>query len=355
MSRRPRDDHRAAWWHLFNRGIAKRAVFETALDVERFLALIRAACDDGEIEVHAYSVLTTHYHLLARSPRGDVSSAMQRIGNAYVRWFNRSRKRDGPLFRGRFGGRRIDDGSYWLTVLRYIDLNAPRAGICTLPSDHLHGSARAYRHGDAPAWLRREAVERAVADSDPSGSFRGADYDAFASSCDPNVNAHLVERLMKRPSLPAPRFADLVRAASHRQQAWMAWKAALADATVPGTAFLSPGEADRAARAAARAMSWLPAARSDPALDLRLALLHDAAGLGRSEVARFAGVGRTRVFDALTRHASRLASDPSYDELVSRVLRSAVSRSLPAPTHAFDLPMRVAKGALEPLEIHPVP
>ena len=125
----------------------------------------------------------------------------------------------------------------------------------------------------------------------------------------------------------------------------MAWKAALADGTVPGTAFVSPGEADRAARAAAKVMSWLPAGRSDPALDLRLALLHAAAGLDRSEVARLAGVGRTRVSDALTRHASRLESDPAYDELVSRVLRSAVSRSLPAPTRAFDLPMRVAKGA----------
>jgi len=110
---------------------------------------------------------------------------MQRIGNGYVRWFNRSRKRDGSLYRGRFGGRRIDDGSYWLTVLRYIDLNAPRAGICALPSDHLYGSARAYRFGDGPSWLHREAVERAAAEGDPSALFRAPDYDAFASSCIP--------------------------------------------------------------------------------------------------------------------------------------------------------------------------
>jgi len=157
---------------------------------------------------------------------------------------------------------------------------------------------------------------------------------------------------MERPSLPAPRFADLVRAASLRQQGWMEWKAALADGIAPGTAFISPEEADRAARAAARTMPWLAAGRSDPALDLRLALLHEAAGLDRTEVARRVGVGRTRVSDALARQAVRLASEPAYDEVVSRVLRSAVRRSLPAPTHALELPMRVAKGAPEPLVIY---
>jgi REP-associated tyrosine transposase len=182
MARLPRDDRPGAWWHQFNRGIAKRAVFETARDVERVLALVGEATERGEIEVHAYSVLTTQYHLLARSPSGDISEAMHRVGLPFVRWFNRSRRRDGPLFRGRFGGRRIDDGSYWLTVLRSIDLDAPRAGLCALPSDHPHGSARSYRRGTGPCWLARQAVERAVGDVDPAGTFRAENYDAFASS-----------------------------------------------------------------------------------------------------------------------------------------------------------------------------
>ena len=54
----------------------------------------------GLLEVHAYSVLTTHYHLLVRSPSGQMAVAMQRVGNRYVRWFNRRARRDGPLFRG---------------------------------------------------------------------------------------------------------------------------------------------------------------------------------------------------------------------------------------------------------------
>ncbi len=89
-----RDDEPGAWWLITNRGLAKRPVFETSRDVERFLALLGKAVARGEIEVHAYTIMTTHFHLLVRSLRGTISEAMRRITNDYVRWFNRSRRRD---------------------------------------------------------------------------------------------------------------------------------------------------------------------------------------------------------------------------------------------------------------------
>ncbi len=155
MSSPFRDDYPGAWWHLTNRGIAKRAVFETIEDVERFCATLASVIAEGLLEIHAHSFLTTHYHLLARSPKGEISRAMKLVVNEFVRWFNRARRRDGALFRGPFKGRRIDDSDYWCNVLRYIDLNPVRAGLCKLPSDHPFGSARAYRYGAGPQWLSR--------------------------------------------------------------------------------------------------------------------------------------------------------------------------------------------------------
>ena len=84
-----------------NRGLARRTVFETRQDVRAFLARLALCVRRGELEVHAYCVLTTHYHLLVRS-RGKLSEGLRRVQNDYVRWFNRARRRDGPLFRGRF-------------------------------------------------------------------------------------------------------------------------------------------------------------------------------------------------------------------------------------------------------------
>ena len=346
MPRSPRDDFPGAWWHLTNRGISKRAVYETREDVGRFYAALAAAVDAGLLEVHAFSVLTTHYHLLARSPAGDVSGAMQMVGNRFVRWFNRTRRRDGSLFRGRFAGRRIDDADYWCNVLRYIDLNPVRAGLCAIPSDHGFGSARAYRYGGAPEWLTRTEVGSALAGHFAPHALDFARYDEYACSCDAEANAFLVERLLQRPDSAPPPVRDLVRAASLRQQGWIAWKAALADAVAVGTAFLPPTAARRAARAVARTLARepLPASRADRGRDLEAGVLRSAVGLDIEEIARELSIARSTVQRAIHRHEHWTAESPRYADLVARAIRSAVRRSLPAPAHPFELPMRVGCG-----------
>jgi len=109
--RSPRDDYPGASCLITNRGIAKRAVFETRLDVEHFSAALARVVALGLVEVDAFAFLTTHFHLLLRRLTGEISLAMKLVTNELVRWFNRARKRDGPLFAGRFDGRRIDDGA----------------------------------------------------------------------------------------------------------------------------------------------------------------------------------------------------------------------------------------------------
>ena len=49
--------------------------------------------------MHAWCALTTHFHLLLRSPRGELSEALRRAQNEYSRFFNRRHRRDGTLVR----------------------------------------------------------------------------------------------------------------------------------------------------------------------------------------------------------------------------------------------------------------
>ncbi len=70
MARSPRIDYEGAWHHVYNRGIAKRAMFETAADVRAFLDLLGEEVARGRIEVHVFCVLTTHFHRLLRGLRG---------------------------------------------------------------------------------------------------------------------------------------------------------------------------------------------------------------------------------------------------------------------------------------------
>src|SRR5437867_1139696 len=102
-----------------NRGIARRPVFETRADIRFFLACLARAVRRGELEVHVFCVLTTHFHLLVRSPIGRLAVAMKRIENAYVRYYNRTRRRDGPLFRGRFRSRPVESLRYRNLLVRY--------------------------------------------------------------------------------------------------------------------------------------------------------------------------------------------------------------------------------------------
>lgn len=344
--RPPREDYTGAWWHVTNRGAAKRVVFETSLDVERFLACLGEVVTSGLIEVHAYSILTTHYHVLVRSTSGQISEAMRLAVNHFVRGFNRTRGRDGALFRGRFCGRRIDDPLHWENALRYIDLNPVRAGLCDVPSDHPHGSARSYRYDGGPDWLTRGAVERVVRGAMQTVVYDPSTYDGFAAACDPVANAYLTERLLSHPSSASPAFADLVRSASSRQQGWMVWKSALADGTVPGTAFLSPEQALRAASVASRVLcrGQTSKRRLRAARDLSMGLLYFASGQTVAEVARASGIAPATAHAGLRRHSSRLSESRAYAELVARVLRTAVLRSVRPPRNRVGLGGRVRAG-----------
>jgi len=46
------------------------------------------------MEIHAFCLMTSHYHLLVRSPIGELSEAMRLAQSAYSRYFNRRHKRD---------------------------------------------------------------------------------------------------------------------------------------------------------------------------------------------------------------------------------------------------------------------
>jgi len=331
-------------WLISNRGLAKRAVFETRRDVERFSEALAKVIAKGLIEVHAFVFVTTHFHLLLRSLAGEISLAMKLVTNEFVRGFNRTRKRDGPLFVGRFHGRRIEDVAHWDAALRYVDLNPVRAKMCAIPSEHPYGSARAYRFETGPSWLSRGRVIEALGDALRPAAYEPALYDELACSADAETNAYLIERLARSPQRAAPPLTDLIRIASLRQQGWMEWKAALADGTRVGTAFLPPREAARTARTVARMLKRdpLPVGRAQTERDLVVGLLRTSAGRTIAEVATDLSVARSTVHAAERRYRAWMQKSTRYSNLVARALQNAVRRAFPPPRHPLALRTRVS-------------
>ena len=71
MARKPRIDYQGAWHHVMHRGARRAPVFNSDDHCGTFLGHVAAAVEVFEIEVHAYSLMPNHYHLLIRSPHGE--------------------------------------------------------------------------------------------------------------------------------------------------------------------------------------------------------------------------------------------------------------------------------------------
>lgn len=127
-----------------NRGLAHGDIFLDPHDRELFLGLLAEVSERWEVQAHGYVLMGNHYHLLLRDVRGELSRAMRHVGGVYTYKFNRRHGRDGPLFRGRFRSKVVQDERYVLTVLRYIDLNPVQAGLVRDPIDYAWSSHRAY-------------------------------------------------------------------------------------------------------------------------------------------------------------------------------------------------------------------
>lgn len=96
MARARRFDAEGVNLHFTNRGGAKRTTFEVRADFRCFEACLAPSVRREEILVHSFVLQTSHFHLLRR--HGCISEVMWRIQKAYVRDFNRSRRRDSLLF-----------------------------------------------------------------------------------------------------------------------------------------------------------------------------------------------------------------------------------------------------------------
>ncbi len=159
MPRSLRIEYPGAWYHIMNRGLGRRSIFASNKDRETFLKLLGDISETFQIEVHAYSLMSNHYHLLIHTPEGKLSRAMRHLNGVYTQIYNKRSRTDGPLFRGRYKSLLVDSDEYLLELVRYIHLNPVEARLCVHPRGHAWTSHLAYLNGaKRPEWLRTEEV-----------------------------------------------------------------------------------------------------------------------------------------------------------------------------------------------------
>jgi len=106
-----------------NRGRNRQPIFHERDYFEAFITTLKEASERYDAIIHAYCLMTNHYHLLIETPKANLSQIMRHINGKYTQWHNRKHGKDGTLFRGRYKSVLVDEDSYLLQLTRYIHRN----------------------------------------------------------------------------------------------------------------------------------------------------------------------------------------------------------------------------------------
>jgi putative transposase len=152
--------------HVIQRGNNRTDVFRQEADYHVFLALLQKYLQRRSVNLHAYVLMTNHFHLLLTPKNAEALPTLMRdLDSAYVLYFNRRHQRIGTLWNGRYRGIHIEDERYWLTCLRYIELNPVRAGMTRSPAAYRWSSHTAHADGHWPEWLTPHPLYEQLGDS----------------------------------------------------------------------------------------------------------------------------------------------------------------------------------------------
>ena len=117
-------------YHVLNRGNARAEVFHKESDYAAFVALFEPACQRLKMRLLAYCLMPNHFHLVLRPYNdGDLGRWMQWLMTSHVRRYHRHYGSSGHVWQGRFKAFPIQEDEHFLTVLRYVERNALRAGL----------------------------------------------------------------------------------------------------------------------------------------------------------------------------------------------------------------------------------
>lgn len=116
--------------HIIQRGNNRQAIFSSTADYQMLLGLLDENAQKFGVALHAYVLMSNHFHLLATPSTAEgLPQMMQAVGRRYVRYFNDSQGRSGTLWEGRYRSTLMEAERYLLACMVYIDLNPVRAGM----------------------------------------------------------------------------------------------------------------------------------------------------------------------------------------------------------------------------------
>jgi putative transposase len=149
MPRRPRIIFPGIPLHIIQRGNNRQACFFADEDYLFYLDWLKEYAQGSGCLIHAFVLMTNHVHLLL-TPSFSYSAGelMKRLGQRYVQYVNKTYKRSGTLWEGRFRSSIVQQEEYLFSCQRYIEMNPVRAEIVKHPGEYRWSSYRTNGQGE---------------------------------------------------------------------------------------------------------------------------------------------------------------------------------------------------------------
>ena len=197
--------------HIVQRGHSREPVFFDSQDYATYVYWMREAGTRYGVSIHAFVLMTNHIHLLATpSDISGVSLFMQYVGRRYVPYINHKYGKSGSIWEGRYKASMVDEEEYFLTVMRYIELNPVRAGMVEVPG-HYRWSSFCHNGGTRKiSFVRGHPVYMSLGKSDK------ARYEAyrelFKGYIDPGLIKQIADAWQTGTPLGNQLFLDKIEA-----------------------------------------------------------------------------------------------------------------------------------------------
>ena len=164
MPRPLRIEYPDARYHVMSRGNRREEIFADDRDRELFLQTLGETCAKTGWQVHAYCLMSNHFHLVVETPQPNLAAGMRWLLGTYTQRFNRRHAHWGHLFGGRYKAQLIDERArgYLAAACDYVHLNPERAGLIepgkTLETYPWSSYSAFLAPARRPGWLRLDRL-----------------------------------------------------------------------------------------------------------------------------------------------------------------------------------------------------
>ena len=131
MPRQLRIDYPGAIHHVMSRGDRREDIYHDEVDRQDFLKTLAETCQKTDWQVHAYCLMSNHFHLVLETPNANLVEGMQWLLSTYTIRLNRRHETPGHVFSGRYKALIVEgegDG-YLKTGCDDVHLNPVRAHL----------------------------------------------------------------------------------------------------------------------------------------------------------------------------------------------------------------------------------